>query len=184
MVIRIVVIRINDFSGGSKMKKLSVFTGLLVFVLAVTVFAYPGKHKYHKWWENEEYATKVGLSEKQIADLNAIDESYSEKFNTLRGELKALRVEMYDLMGDPKATDEAITAKHKEKTAKKTEKMELKLEKKLKMRATLSDEQIVTLAGIFKEKMAAYKQGSECSHKDGKECSYKHKKEGCSYKDK
>ena len=87
-------------------------------------------------------------------------------------------------MGDPKSTDEAIIAKHKEKITKKTEKMELKLEKKLKMRSLLNDEQIVTLSGIFKEKMAAYKEGKECSYKDGKECSYKDKKEGCSYKDK
>ena len=166
------------------MKKLSVFAGLLIFVLAVTVFAYPGKHKYYKWWENEEIVKEVGLTEKQIGELGAINESYSDKFKTLRGELKALRGEFYDLMGDPKSTDEAITAKHKEMIAKKTEKKELKLEKKLKMRSLLNDEQIVTLSGIFKEKMAAYKEGKECSYKDGKECSYKDKKEGCSYKDK
>jgi len=166
------------------MKKLSVFAGLLIFVLAVTVFAYPGKHKYYKWWENEEIVKEVGLTEKQVTDLNAINENYAEKFKTLRGEIKALRGELYDLMGDPKSTDEAIIAKHKEKITKKTEKMELKLEKKLKMRSLLNDEQIVTLSGIFKEKMAAYKEGKECSYKDGKECSYKDKKEGCSYKDK
>lgn len=158
------------------MKKLSVFAGLLIFVLAVTVFAYPGKHKYYKWWENEEIVKEVGLTEKQVTDLNAIDESYVDQFKKLHLEVKALRGELYDLMGDPKATDEAIIAKHKEKITKKTEKMELKLEKKLKMRSLLNDEQIVTLSGIFKEKMAAYKEG--------KECSYKQEKEGCSYKDK
>ncbi len=167
------------------MKKLSI--SLLLLVLAISASAYATgkyKHNYHKWWENEETATQVGLTEKQIGELNTIHESYADKFKTLRGELKALRTELYDLMGDPKATDEAITAKHKEKIAKKTEKMELKLEKKLKMRSLLNDEQIVTLSGIFKEKMAAYKEGKECSYKDGKECSYKKDKEGCSYKDK
>jgi len=167
------------------MKKLSLSLLLLVLTISVSAFATGKyKHNYHKWWENEEISKEVGLSEKQIADLNAIDESYGDQFKKLRSEVKALRGELYDLMGDPKATDEAIIAKHKEKITKKTEKMELKLEKKLKMRSLLNDDQIVTLSGIFKEKMAAYKEGKECSYKDGKECSYKDKKEGCSYKDK
>jgi len=167
------------------MKKLSISLLLLVLTVSVSAFAaHHYKHNYHKWWENEEIVKEVGLTEKQVTNLNAINESYAEKFNTLRGEIKALRGELYDLMGDPKSTDEAITAKHKEKITKKTEKMELKLEKKLKMRSLLNDEQIVTLSGIFKEKKAAYKEGKECSYKDGKECSYKDKKEGCSYKDK
>ena len=66
------------------MKKLSVFAGLLIFVLAVTVFAYPGKHKYYKWWENEERVKEVGLTEKQVTDLNAIDESYVDQVRKLR----------------------------------------------------------------------------------------------------
>lgn len=167
------------------MKKLSLALVLLVLTISVSAIAGQGyKHKMHKWWENEEIVKEVGLTEKQVGEINAINESYGDKFKKLHTDVKALRGELYDLMGDPKSSDEAITAKHKEKTAKKTEMMELKLEKKLKMRAVLNDEQIVKLSGIFKEKMAAHKEGKECSDKDGKECSYKQDKEGCSYSDK
>ncbi|HSG30889.1 MAG TPA: Spy/CpxP family protein refolding chaperone [Thermodesulfobacteriota bacterium] len=169
------------------MKRLSLSVFLLVLALSVSAFAahhYKGKH--YKWWENEEIATKVGLSEKQIADLNAIHESYAGKKAELWAEIKTIKKELYDLMGDPKATDEAITAKHNEKIAKKTEKMQLKLEMKLKMRALLSDEQIVTLSGIMKEKWEQKWDGKDCGHKEcgDKECSYKDKKEDCPYKDK
>ncbi|NIP39004.1 MAG: hypothetical protein GWO07_09775 [Candidatus Dadabacteria bacterium] len=169
------------------MNRLSVSLFLFVFALTVTAFAahhYKGKH--YKWWENEEIATKVGLTEKQIADLGAINDSYKEKFMKLREEKKALKKELYDLLGDAKATDEAITAKHNEKIAKMTEKKQLKLEKKLKMRKVLSEEQIVTVSGIMKEKWEKKSAGKECSHKEwgDKECSYKDKKEGCQYKDK
>ncbi|NIS10293.1 MAG: hypothetical protein GWO07_16465 [Candidatus Dadabacteria bacterium] len=170
------------------MKRLSLSVFLLVLAVSVSAFAahhYKGKH--YKWWENEEIATKVGLSEKQIADLGVINDSYKEKFMKLREEKKALKKELYELMGDPKATDEAITAKHDEKIAKMTEKKQLKLEKKLKMRALLSDEQIVTLSGIMKEKWEQKKAGKDCGHKEcgDKECSYEgKKKEGCPYKDK
>ncbi|NIT13414.1 MAG: hypothetical protein GTN99_03960, partial [Candidatus Dadabacteria bacterium] len=149
------------------MKKLSLPLFLLVLTISVSAFAtHHYRAKWHKWWEDEEIVKEVGLSEKQVADLNAINDSYAEKFKTLRGELKALRTELHDLMGDPKATDEAITAKHKEKIAKKNEKMELKLEKKLKMRKVLSEDQIVKLSAIMKEKWEAHK-----ARKAGKECS-------------
>lgn len=167
------------------MRKISI--SLFLLVLTISISAIAGQHyknKMHKWWESEEIVTEVGLSEEQVKQIAAIDESYADKFKTLHGELRALGGQVHDLMGDPKSTDEAITAKHNEKMAKKAEMMNLKLEKKLKMRSVLNEEQIVKLSGIFKEKMGPGGEGKDCPYKDGKQCGEKHGKEGCSYKEK
>jgi Spy/CpxP family protein refolding chaperone len=167
------------------MKKLSLSLLLLVLTISVSAFATGKyKHKMHKWWENDEITKEVGLSGKQISEINAISMSYSDQFEKLRSEWKALHKEFMDLMSDPKSTNEKITAKHNELIAKKTEKKQLKLEKKLKIRAVLTNDQIVKLAEIKKEMWGKYREGKECSYKDGKECSYKKDKEGCRYKDK
>jgi len=167
------------------MRKISI--SLFLLVLTISVSAIAGKHyqhQMHKWWENEEIVTQVGLSEEQVKQIAAIDESYAEKFKALHEEMKTLGGQFHDLMGDPKSTNEAITAKHNEKMAKQAEMMNLKLEKKLKMRSVLNENQIVKLAGIFKEKMGPGGDGKDCPYKDGKECGMKQGKEGCSYKDK
>ncbi len=167
------------------MKKLSLSLFLLVLAISVSAFA-TGKHRYklHNWWQNDEITSAAGITGQQISKMNAISMSYTDKFKALRTEKKALKERLYDLMGDPKATDEAITAKHGELIAKKVEYKELKLEMKLKMRALLDDDQIVKLSEILKEKWEAKKAGKECSYKDGKECAYKKGKEDCPYKDK
>ncbi len=170
------------------MKKVSISLLLLVFALTSVAFA-TGKHKYklHRWWENDEITKAAGISGQQISKLGVINTNYQEKLKALRSEKKALKQELYDLMGDPKTTNETIKAKHSEYTAKIVEFKELKLEKKLEMRSVLNADQIVKLSDILKQKWEAHKThkaGKECSYKEGKECSYKGKKEGCAYKDK
>jgi len=161
------------------MKRVSIFSFLLVFVLSAAVFANQRGHKggkMHKWWENEEVVKDLNLSEEQLKGINEIYASSIDQFKALRGEVKDMYKELREMMGDPKATVESLTSKHDALIAKKGELKKLKFQKKLNIRGVLTDDQIIKLSEIKKEHWKTYKEG--------KGCSYKESKEGCSYKDK
>ncbi len=161
------------------MKRVSIFSFLLVFVLSAAVFANQRGHKggkMHKWWENEEVVKDLNLSEEQLKGINEIYASSIDQFEALRGEVNDMYKELREMMGDPKATVESLTSKHDALIAKKGELKKLKFQKKLNIRGVLTDDQIIKLSEIKKEHWKTYKEG--------KGCSYKESKEGCSYKDK
>ena len=164
------------------MKRVSIFSFLLVFVLSAAVFAYPRGHKgskMHKWWENEEVVKDLNLSEEQLKEINEIHASSIDQFKALLSEVKDMYKGLKEMMGDPKATTEGLTSKHDALIAKKGELKKLKFQKKLKIRGVLTDDQIIKLSEIKKEHWKKHKEGKGCSYKEGKES-----KEGCSYKDK
>ena len=161
------------------MKRVSIFSFLLVFVLSAAVFANQRGHKggkMHKWWENEEVVKDLNLSEEQLKGINEIYASSIDQFKALHGEVKDMYKELREMMGDPKATVESLTSKHDALIAKKGELKKLEFQKKLNIRGVLTDDQIIKLSEIKKEHWKTYKEG--------KGCSYKESKEGCSYKDK
>lgn len=162
------------------MKKLSVLTLLFVFLFTVGAYARYHGHGMHNWWENEEMAKSVGLTEEQLTEIKKIDESYKDKFNKLHEDIKKLHTELRALMNDPKSSDKDMIAKHNEMISKKDVKMTLKFEKKLKMRGVLKPDQIVKLGEIKQQRMMERKQGMDCPYKEGKECPYKESKEGSS----
>ncbi len=144
------------------MKRVSIFSFLLVFVLSAAVFAYQRGHKgskMHKWWENEEVVKDINLSEGQLKEINEIHSSSTDQFKALRGEVKDMYKELREMMGDPKATVESLTSKHDALIAKKSELKKLRFQKKLKIRGVLTDDQIIKLSEIKKEHSQKHTEG-------------------------
>jgi len=157
------------------MKRVSIFSFLLVLVFSAAVFARNQGHmggKMHKWWEKEEVVKNLNLSEEQLKEINEIHASSVDQLKALRGEVKDMYKELREMMGDPKATMESLTSKHDALIAKKSELKKLRFQKKLKIRGVLTDDQIIKLSEIKKEQWKTYKGKTHKgkTHKEGKGC--------------
>lgn len=157
------------------MKRFTAFLVLFAFVFVASAFAGHGWHKKYHWWKNENTVKELNVSQDQLSKINKIEEDYRPQFEKLHNELIEQKEGLKTMLNDPKSTNEQLIAKYNEKLAKKNELKSLKFQKKLAIRDTLNNDQIVKLGKIKERKWKEHKKdcgGNECK----KGCSYKGKK--------
>jgi len=145
------------------MKRYSIFAILLLFVFTASVFAYPHKYKKLQWWNDENTVKQLNVTEKQLAEINKIDEGYRVQIDGLRNQVQEQYQALAVMMKDPASTNEQLTVKHNELMESKNAVRTLKFEEKLQIREVLTAEQIVELGEIKSERW----------NKHAKQCDYK-----------
>ena len=128
------------------MKKIFIVIAVLIVSAAVVVSAYalqpdkkPGSHK--------EFCFKkyLSLSDKQLAKMKELRNSFRNDTRDLRYNLAIKRIEMRKLFTDPKTDDATLIAKQKEISNLRQQLSDKKAEMKLKWRKILTPEQIAKL---------------------------------------
>jgi Spy/CpxP family protein refolding chaperone len=128
------------------MKKIFIVIAVLIVSAAVVVSAYalqpdkkPGTHK--------EFCFKkyLNLSDKQLAKMKELRNSFRNDTRDLRYNLAIKRIEMRKLFTDPQTDDATLVAKQKEISNLHQQLSDKKAEMKLKWRKILTPEQIAKL---------------------------------------
>lgn len=131
------------------MNRISILSLIALLIFAVSNFAYAQKSS--NWWDNQEIAKKLNLTEKQLNKLKSIDGDYANQVSSLSGDLQKFFGEFMNMINSPKPTNKEITSKYNEMLSKQNKIGEIELEKQLKIRDVLKDDQIVILGEIRKE---------------------------------
>lgn len=131
------------------MNRISILSLIAILIFAVNNFAYAQKSS--NWWDNQEIAKKLNLTEKQKNKLNSIDGDYANQVSSLNGDLQKVFSEFMNMINSPKPTNKEITSKYNEMVSKQNKIGEIELEKQLKIREVLKDDQVVKLGDIRKE---------------------------------
>jgi Spy/CpxP family protein refolding chaperone len=134
------------------MKKLYAIAVTLLFVsLAAVVFAAPPDAgpgqpcpgATHEWGRpHHGFGSFLNLTKEQKDKMRDIRNSFFADTHDLRYGIREKRVEMRKLFTDPKTTDAALLAKHREMDAMLVKLMDRKAEMKLQWRKVLTPEQI------------------------------------------
>jgi Spy/CpxP family protein refolding chaperone len=127
------------------MKKIFIVLAVLILSTAVVVSAYaqpdkkPGSHK--------EFCFKkyLNLSDKQLAKMKELRNSFRNDTRDLRYDLAIKRIEMRKLFTDPQTDDATLVAKQKEISNLRQQLSDKKAEMKIKWRKILTPEQIAKL---------------------------------------
>ena len=128
------------------MKRFMILPLLLVILVSFSVAdAAHHKGKSWDWWQNEEIATKLDLSNAQKTQLNDIAAKYEPTLTEARDDFKAKKTAYKDAKSN-KATSDADVIKAFDVMWDAKYKMKrIKLDQKLEMRQVLTQEQIDTL---------------------------------------
>ncbi|HUN54020.1 MAG TPA: Spy/CpxP family protein refolding chaperone, partial [Smithella sp.] len=103
------------------------------------------KTGHHKEFCIKKY---LNLSDKQIASMKELRNSFQNDTRDMRYDLKIKRIEMRKLFTDPKTDDAALLAKHKEISDLRQQLSDKKVQMKIQWRKILTPEQIMKLDKI------------------------------------
>jgi Spy/CpxP family protein refolding chaperone len=145
------------------MKKVFIVMAVIIASVAVISSAYAmqsgGKPCFHKEFNFKKH---LNLSDKQLAGMKELRNSFHNDTRDLRYNLEIKRIEMRKLFTDPKTDDATLLAKNKEISELRQQLSEKKAQMKIEWRKILTPEQIMKL-----DKMP-HKRHAECTchHQD------------------
>jgi Spy/CpxP family protein refolding chaperone len=146
------------------MKKVFIVMAVIIASVAVISSAYamqPGERTGH----HREFCFKkhLNLSDKQLASMKELRNSFHNDTRDLRYNLEIKRIEMRKLFTDPKTDDATLLAKQKEISELRQQLSEKKAQMKIEWRKILTPEQIMKL-----DKMPHKRHGGKwaCHHQD------------------
>jgi len=145
------------------MKKVFIVMAVIIASVAVISSVY-AMQPAEKTGHHKEFCFKkhLNLSDKQLASMKELRNSFHNDTRDLRYNLEIKRIEMRKLFTDPKTDDAILLAKHKEISELRQQLSEKKAQMRIEWRKILTPEQIMKL-----DKMP-HKRHAECAchHQD------------------
>ncbi|MFZ1980457.1 MAG: Spy/CpxP family protein refolding chaperone [Smithella sp.] len=145
------------------MKKVFIVMAVIIASVAVISSAYAmqsgGKPCFHKEFN---FKKQLNLSDKQLASMKELRNSFHNDTRDLRYNLEIKRIEMRKLFTDPKTDDATLLAKNKEISELRQQLSEKKAQMRIEWRKILTPEQIMKLDKMPHKRHAEW----ACHHQD------------------
>lgn len=122
------------------MKRSLILFFLMIFVLSISTYAYPGERGI-KWWKEPKIVTELGLTSDQVNTIENIFSSYRGRIIDLESKLKQKETEYKNKNKDPNSPRAEIESLYNEVEEIKSTLSRLKVDMFLEIRDLLTPEQ-------------------------------------------